>query len=72
MRASAQALTEVLREREMQSLHLERAMGAEIAAALGLPAIAEASDDLVRWWGHGVTLIRELVSDDPALLARWG
>jgi hypothetical protein len=73
--------------REMQSLEIERAAGAEIAAALGLPALEEASDDLVRWWGDGVTLIVELldssperdvptlitraVSDDPALLARW-
>lgn len=68
--------------REMRTIYLERAVGGEIAAALGLPVIAEATDELVHWWGDGVTLVRELrdddgqwitaaVSNDPALLARW-
>jgi hypothetical protein len=59
-------------------LDVARACGAEIAAALSLPPIAEATADDARWWGDGTTLVVELGpsrtlagSDSPAALDRW-
>lgn len=57
-------------ERHAGSLELEGPRGAELAARLGLPGIAEASDLHARFWGDARTLVIEHeVESEPATLA---